>query len=122
GLHRAAEAVHRRPDARLVERLTPPTCPGLVRTHWDVAGTTQVWTASRRRCAAVSGAMSLTQTAAPDSEPARYFSFPGARRIVKISPAMCQTSRLRRTGACCQPEMYGVGVSNSPSNALSTAR
>ena len=39
----------------------------------------------RRRSAAVSGAMSLAKAPIPDSDPARYFSLPGARRMVKSS-------------------------------------
>src|SRR5690606_9789192 len=35
---------------------------------------------SRSRCAIRSGSASLIQAPAPDSEPARYLSFPGARR------------------------------------------
>src|SRR4051812_636005 len=40
---------------------------------------------SRNRAAAVSGLMSFTNAPIADSEPARYFSLPTARRMVKTS-------------------------------------
>ena len=61
--------------------------------------------ASRSRAAIRSGIASLIHAPAPDSEPARYLSLPGARR----SENSCRCSRVRSrpvwTGAWCQPAM-----------------
>ena len=66
--------------------------------------------------------MSLTQTPAPDSLPARYFSFPAARRTEKTWACRWASSRSTRAGACIQAAMYGVGVGNSASNRFSRSR
>ena len=59
----------------------------------------------RRRSAAASGAMSLAKAPMPDSDPARYFSLPGARMTVNSSRCRAKSSPPRRTGAWCQAEM-----------------
>jgi hypothetical protein len=59
----------------------------------------------RSRAAAASGRMSLAKAPMPDSDPARYFSFPGARLMVNSSRCSANSARPARTGAWCQPEM-----------------
>ena len=54
---------------------------------------------SRSVAAAVSGRMSLANAPMPDSEPARYFSLPGARRIVNSSRCSANSGLPARTGA-----------------------
>ncbi len=76
----------------------------------------------RRAAAARSGVMSLTQTPAADSLPARNFSFPAARRMEKTWACRCASSRSCRAGACIQAAMYGVGVGNSESTRRSRCR
>src|SRR5699024_9887411 len=68
--------------------------------------------ASRSRRAVLSGATSLMNTSMPDSVPARYLSFPGARRTENSSRRNRARSRPWRTGAWCQAETSGRGVSN----------
>ena len=65
--------------------------------------------------------MSLMNTLIPDSEPARNFSLPDVRRMVKSSRWSAKSSRLTPSnsssepkGAWCQAEMYGVAGSPSP--------
>ena len=73
---------------------------------------------SRSRSAAASGGTSLMNTLMPDSEPARNFSLPEVRRMVKSSRWSAKSSRLTPSksssapnGAWCQAAMYGVGGS-----------
>src|SRR5690606_13292572 len=66
---------------------------------------------SRSRPAAASGRTSLTKAPIPDSDPARYLSLPGLRRMVNSSRWSAKSSRVssaRENGAWCQPEIYGV--------------
>ena len=60
---------------------------------------------SRSRCAIRSGSASLIQAPAPDSEPARYLSFPGARRRENSRRCSRVRSRPVCTGAWCQAAM-----------------
>ncbi len=54
-------------------------------------------------------------TPMPDSEPARNFSLPDVRRMVKSSRCSANSSRPAiPNGAWCQAEMYGVGGSPGP--------
>src|SRR5262249_13420772 len=75
-----------------------------------------------RRPAAASGAMSLANAPMPDSDPARYFSLPGARLTVNSSRCRAKSPPPRRTGAWCQAEMYGAGRPKSRSNRRSRSR
>ena len=61
------------------------------------AGYQQLHPASRSLRAASSGSTSLIQTPMPDSLPARYFSFPGARRI--DSTCRCSPNSWRANGS-----------------------
>src|SRR5690606_14860558 len=97
-------------DAR-VALLTGPRVEVVEAHRWSPgfsrpAGTYAVAT-SRRRSATFSGVVSEIHAAMPDSDPARYLSLPGARRIEKSCRCSRRSSRPSPTGAWCQPAMYG---------------
>ena len=63
-------------------------------------------TTTARSCSATSsGFVSVMNAPIPDSEPARYFSLPGARRNENSCRCNHQSSRPARTGAWFQDEM-----------------
>ena len=94
--------------------------PGQFGTAANITGLTPASAGSV--AAARSGSMSLAKAPMPDSEPARYFSLPGARRIVNSSRCRANSSRSAWRGAWCQAEMYGAGSSKSRSNRRSRSR
>ncbi len=76
-----------------------------------------------------SGVVSEIQALAPDSDPARYLSFPGPRSTENTSRRRRPSSRRgSRAGACDQPAMYGratglpSGATKKRSSAARTRR